>query len=58
MLVNIAPDWSYFNDLPSATYNLKEVVQLKKGDNTFKILAVDDAGNETVTTVTIRRVGP
>ncbi len=58
MLVNIAPDWSYFNDLPSAAYNLKEVVQLKKGDNTFTILATDDAGNETVKTVTVKRVGP
>src|SRR5690606_38657463 len=31
MLVNIAPDWSYFDSLLSAEYNLSEEVSLEMG---------------------------
>ncbi|HCW74835.1 MAG TPA: hypothetical protein DHM90_14875 [Clostridiaceae bacterium] len=58
MLVNIAPDWSYFDSLLSAQYNLSEEVALEMGVNTFTILALDDAGNETIKVVTIEKVNP
>jgi len=58
MLVNIAPDWSYFDSLLSAEYNLSEEVSLEMGINTFTILAQDDAGNKTVQVVTVERLNP
>lgn len=58
MLIKIAPDWSYFDTLPPASYNLSEEVTLEMGTNTFTIEAVDDAGNKTVETVTVERTAP
>ncbi|ETA80766.1 S8 family serine peptidase [Youngiibacter fragilis] len=45
ILTNIAPDWSYFDDLPSATYELDEVIELQMGENLIVIEAEDGAGN-------------
>jgi lactocepin len=56
MLTNIAPDWSYFNDLAPASYVLDYVVELVDGKNTIKIEAVDDAGNITTQTFVINKI--
>jgi len=58
MLIKIAPDWSYFDTLPPASYKLSEEVTLVMGTNTFTIEALDDAGNKTVETVTVERTAP
>lgn len=58
IITNIAPDWSYFDDLPSASYNLSEEIPLEIGNNTITIEAEDDAGNMTSVTVKIRRTAP
>ena len=52
----IAPDWSYFNDLPNASYNLAYEVNLEDGENKIIIEAIDDAENTTVKEVTINKV--
>ncbi|MBO1264065.1 S8 family serine peptidase [Proteiniclasticum sp. SCR006] len=58
MITKIAPDWSYFDTLEPASYDLNEEMPLEPGINTFTIEALDDAGNKTVETVTIERVTP
>ncbi|MEW8995546.1 cell wall-binding repeat-containing protein [Clostridium sp.] len=52
----IAPDWSYFNDLESASHNLAYEVQLADGENKISVEAIDDAGNTTVKEITINKV--
>lgn len=52
----IAPDWSYFNDLPKASYDLAYEVQLVDGDNKISIEAIDDAGNTTVKEINVKKV--
>jgi lactocepin len=56
MLTNIAPDWSYFNDLPKANYELSYVVNLEYGVNNIVIEAEDDAGNVTKQTFIVNRI--
>lgn len=59
MLTNIAPDWSYFNDLPSAEYILEDYeVQLEFGKNIIIIEAEDDAGNVSRYEIQINRIKP
>ncbi|MFR1709301.1 MAG: cell wall-binding repeat-containing protein [Clostridium sp.] len=52
----IAPDWSYFNDLPKASYDLAYEVKLADGDNKISVEAIDDAGNATVKEINIKKV--
>ncbi|MGN9163548.1 cell wall-binding repeat-containing protein [Clostridium sulfidigenes] len=52
----IAPDWSYFNDLESAKYDLAYEVKLAEGENKISVEAIDDAGNTTVKEITIKKV--
>lgn len=56
MITNIAPDWSYFNDLPSASYELNYELKLEDGKNIIIIEAEDDAGNITVKKYQINRI--
>jgi lactocepin len=52
----IAPDWSYFNDLESAKYDLAYEVKLAEGENKISVEAIDDAGNTTVKEITVKKV--
>ena len=58
MLTNIAPDWSYFNDLQPASYLMEKEVELNMGLNLFILEGEDEAGNVTKTEVKITRVAP
>lgn len=58
MIQNIAPDWSYFDDLPSASYMLEKEVELAVGLNTFILEGEDEAGNITKLEVSITRITP
>lgn len=58
LITNISPDWSYFDTLPSASYELSEVVELVPGSNTIVFEAEDDAGNVTTVSRTIIRNAP
>jgi len=55
ILTNIAPDWSYFDDLLPATYELNETIELQMGENLIVIEAEDEAGNITRQVITIVR---
>ncbi len=56
VIKTIAPDWSYFNDLESAKYDLAYEVKLAEGENKISVEAIDDAGNTTVKEITIKKV--
>lgn len=56
MITNISPDWSYFNDLDSAEYELEYEVQLEEGKNIIIIEAEDDAGNVTTEEIKINKI--
>ncbi len=56
VIKTIAPDWSYFNDLKSAKYDLAYEVKLAEGENKISVEAIDDAGNTTVKEITIKKV--
>lgn len=58
MLTNIEPDWSYFDNLPSASYLMEKEVELNMGSNLFILEGVDAAGNITKTEISITRVAP
>ena len=58
MITNIEPDWSYFNELPSASYLMEKEVELSMGANVFILEGEDEAGNVTKTEVRITRVAP
>ncbi|MCF6465305.1 S8 family serine peptidase [Clostridium sp. Cult2] len=45
MIENISPDWSYFDTLPPAKYELNYEIQLEDGKNIIIIEAEDDVGN-------------
>ncbi|WP_243414859.1 S8 family serine peptidase [Sporosalibacterium faouarense] len=48
MITNISEDWSYFDALDPASYELNEEVALEYGENIITIEAEDGAGNVTV----------
>ena len=56
MVTNIAPDWSYFNELASASYKLQYRVELQDGQNTIVIEAIDDGGNKTIRTIKVNKI--
>jgi lactocepin len=58
MIQNIAPDWSYFDDLKPASYMLEKEVELNMGLNTFILEGEDEAGNRTTLEVRITRIAP
>lgn len=55
MLVNINEDWSYFDTLSPASYELDVVIPLAVGQNTIVLEAVDGAGNLTTVTYNVKR---
>jgi lactocepin len=55
MLVNISEDWSYFDTLSPASYELDVVIPLAVGQNTIVLEAVDGAGNLTTVTYNVKR---
>ncbi len=55
MIANISQDWSYFNDLEPAQYELSYEVNLDYGKNTIILEAEDSAGNVTTKKYKINR---
>ncbi|MEG0307236.1 MAG: S8 family serine peptidase [Clostridium sp.] len=56
MVKNIAPDWSYFDTLPSAEHKLAYEVKLVDGENKIIVEALDTAGHVTVKEIIVNKV--
>ena len=52
----IAPDWSYFDKLEPASYDLAYEVELVDGENVIIVEASDDAGNTTTREFVVNKV--
>lgn len=57
MVTNISPDWSYFDELDPALYELVNYeIELVDGKNIIIIEAVDDAGNTSIIKYQLNKV--